>query len=209
MSQKILKRVLSLLLTICLVVTMIPMTASAANENPQEQVNLFDKTSEDNWLKALTLDGKHYPNETTYENIFTTHKISAEKGDTLSWGTFGEEGYVMEVYNANDGFVRRVNFSETIRKAEGITVAGVGGRSVEAYSYTYTILDDAAAYVRILGNISTMDDFYVYKTAKTEVKEIESVLNQKSVLFTGDSITDAVKDEKGQEGWAGRIGTAY
>ncbi len=166
-----------------------------------ERENLFDKNSSDNWMKALSYQGSRLDNETDYANIFTTHKIEVAEGDTLEWGSFGKELYVMELYGANDNLLKQVQFTETESIPLGTTVAGVGGSSVANYNHKYTITTSGAAYVRILGNISTMDKFYVYKTSNEEV-------SGESILFVGDSITNAIKDDGNKSGWAGRVGNS-
>ena len=48
-------------------------------------------------------------------------------------------------------------------------------------------------------------------TADTEIAAVESdsALSGKKILFLGDSITAATRDDAAQKGWAGRIGTDY
>lgn len=59
-------------------------------------------------------------------------------------------------------------------------------------------------YDRISPYIAAWMETLPVTESKAEVEE--SVLNGKSILFTGDSITYAGTDEKGRNGWAGRIG---
>lgn len=181
----------------------------------RELTNLFDRNHYDNWYKSLTYNGSKLENTKNYANIFATHQIPVVKGDTLDWSSFGEENYVMEVYSADHQLVKQVLFEEVSATALGYQVAGVKNNMKDAYRYTYTIVDDNAAYVRMLGNISTIDQFEVFKNLAVDgyafpeayIPYEENVLIGKSVLFVGDSITDAVKDDYKEEGWAGRIGT--
>lgn len=197
-----------------------PMSANATTD--PEYTNVFDKNNTDNWLKALSYNGKKLPNASNYANMFTTHKIDVKKGDTITWGLFGKDEYVMELYDKNDGFVRRVFSAELEIEEEKTTVIGVGNTSYTEVKANYTVQDDACAYARILGNISTMDNFMVFvnlekglsnwPTAYVPFEKIENPdnpLQNKSALFVGDSIVNAVKDpQKPYYGWAGRIGTS-
>ena len=181
----------------------------------REIENVFDRNHYDNWYQALSYNGAKLVNTKNYANIFTTHQIPVTKGDTLDWSSFGAENYVMEVYTADHQLVRQVAFEEVTGTPLGYQVAGVGGSMNDAYRFTYTITDDNAVYVRILGNISTIDQFEVFKNLGADGHEFpeayipfeENVLIGKSVLFVGDSITNAVKDDYKLNGWAGRIGT--
>lgn len=181
----------------------------------REIENLFDRNHYDNWYKALTYNGEKLVNTKNYANLFATHQIPVVKGDVLDWSGFAKENYVMEVYSADHKLVRQVAFEETIATPLGYQTAGVKGSMNDVYRYTYTIVDDNAAYVRMLGNISTIDQFEVFKNLAVAGHEFpeayipfeENVLIGKSVLFVGDSITNAVKDDYKQNGWAGRIGT--
>ena len=176
--------------------------------------NLYDKNHYDNWDNALTNNGNKLVNETNYQNIFTTHPIEVKNGDTLYWGSFGQETYVMEVYNKDHQFIKQVLFKEAESTDLGTTVTGVGNKTVNEYRYSYKITNEDAAYVRILGNISTKDRFQVFKNLEennleypdTYIPYEDNVLIGKSVLFAGDSITNAIKDDYQLSGWAGRIG---
>ena len=181
----------------------------------REIENLFDRNHYDNWYQALTYNGSKLVNLANYANIFATHQIPVTKGDTLDWSGFVKENYVMEIYSADHKLVRQVQFEDTIATPLGYSAAGVKGNEKDVYRYTYTIADDNAAYVRMLGNISLIDQFEVFKNLAVDGYEFpeayipytENVLIGKSVLFVGDSITNAVKDDYKLNGWAGRIGT--
>lgn len=194
--------------------------ARVLNPGQSEYQNLFNKNDIDNWMKSLTYDGKKLSNETNYANMFATHKINVSKGDVLTWGVFGKDQYVMEVFNNKNEFLRRVLSTESTVIDETSKVIGVAGKEYVEAKASYTISDDAAAYVRILGNISTIEKFMVFKNlakgladwpqsyVSFESEKEKTVLYEKSVLFAGDSITNAVKDpEHPYYGWAGRIGT--
>lgn len=146
--------------------------AEAALTKLKTTENLFDKNSDDNWLKALTYKGSKLEDAEKYANIFTTHKIEVSTGDTLYWGSFGKEDYVMEVYGSNDTYLGQVMFKDITSYDLGTTVTGVTDAINNQYLLACTITQPNAAYVRILGNISTMDSYQVYKNTEKGWSEI-------------------------------------
>ena len=194
--------------------------AKVINPGQVEYENLFDRTDLDVWDKALTYNGKKLYDPSRYDNMFTTHKIDVKQGDVISWGLFGKDEYVLEVYGPNDSFLKRVLSAEIEVKEQSTTVIGVDNKTYTEAIASYEIEDANAKYVRILGNISTKDKFMVFKNLKNGLmdwpdeyiafdKEEKSILDGKSALFVGDSITNAVKDpDRPYYGWAGRIGIA-
>lgn len=125
--------------------------------------NMFDPASSENWDKALTYYGKRLDNATSYANIFTTHPIAVNKGETVYWGGFGSENYVAEAYTKDGTFIKQISFYETDHKATGQKVNGVGGNLNQEYIYSWTADESNIGYLRILGNLSTKQDFQVYK----------------------------------------------
>lgn len=218
--EKLFKIIIVMILMLGGLLTSSSMSAFATTK--VEYTNVFDKNNTDNWLKALSYDGKMLSNASNYANMFTTHKIEVQKRDTLTWGLFGKDQYVMELYNENDGFVRRVFSTELEIEEEETTVIGVGNSSYTEVKASYKIQDEDCAYARILGNISTMDNFMVFVNLENGLpnwptkyvpfqnnEDPDNPLRNKSALFVGDSIVNAVKDpQKPYYGWAGRIGTS-
>lgn len=189
------------------------------NPGQENYQNLFNKNDLDNWLKALTYNGKKLANESNYANMFTTHKIMVNEGDSLTWGLFGKDEYVMEAYDVNDNFIKRILSADIKVEEETTEVIGVANKKYKEAKASYTFTEKNVSYVRILGNISTMDSFMVFKNLKNSLLDWpqsyvayegvneKGVLFEKSVLFVGDSITNAVKDPSHPYyGWAGRIG---
>lgn len=218
--KKVLQILLVMMIMVGIVIPNNQLQTINASDDPVYE-NVFNKQDLDNWMKALTYDGKQLSNATNYANMFTTHKIEVSKGDTLTWGMFGKDQYVMELYGAQDQFIKRVFSTEIEVEEATTTVIGVANKEyTEAKAY-YEVNDASVSYARILGNISTIDNFMVFKNLENGLsnwpteyipfqKEVDeqNPLSQKSALFVGDSIVNAVKDpQHPYYGWAGRIGT--
>ncbi len=215
--KKLWKVLIALVLTLQGVLSVLPV--SAAPETAYQ--NVFNKNDLDNWMKALSHNGQKLVNESNYANMFTTHKITVHEGDVITWGSFGKDEYVMELYDEDDNFIRKVYSAELEIEEEETTVIGVGGKSYTEVKASYEVSDANCAYARILGNISTIGSFMVFinlpgglaSWPDTYVpyegnEDPDNPLYQKSALFVGDSIVNAVKDpDHPYYGWAGRIGT--
>lgn len=181
----------------------------------RELENLFDANHYDNWYKSLTYKGQHYVNTTNYENMFATHAIPVQKGDILEWGDYGKETYVAELYTADHKYIKQIKFTDTISEDQGYTIPGVNLTAVEAYKLKYEVVDANAGYIRFLGNYSNIQNFQIFKNLEANGYEYPDAyipyegnpLHGQSVLFVGDSITNAIKDDYKLNGWAGRIGT--
>ena len=213
------KILVALMLTLQGLFATIPVSAAET----MEYQNVFDKNDLDNWMKALSHNGQKLVDESNYANMFTTHKIEVAEGDVITWGMFGKDEYVMELYDEDDQFIRKVYSTELEVEASDTTVIGVGGRTYTEVKASYEVTDANCAYARILGNISTIDRFMVFinlpdglaswpDTYIPYAKDIDTddPLYQKSALFVGDSIVNAVKDpDHPYYGWAGRIGSAH
>ena len=203
------------------------MSALSLNVSAATPTNLFDSSSSDIWVSALTYNGSKLSSG-SYANIFTTHPINVSNGDTIYWGYFGAEDYCMEIYSSSGSFLKQVKTAEVTANYTGNTVAGVSNNPKQEAWYYYTITTANAGYVRILGNVSAMEEFQVYlnltggasawpgkgsgsgEGGDSGSDAPDSILTGKSALFCGDSITNAVKDElMPYYGWAGRIGTEY
>ncbi len=216
-SKNMKKTFLVLLLVLCLTVSIFP-TAVYAEQSSEEQVNLFDKNSSDNWLQALSYKGQKYTVSTyNYENMFATHEIAVTPGETLTWGPYGKENYCLEWWDSTGTYKGQVLTASTTLEPTGRTVKGVGLSDNTEYMLTYTFNNESdIAKIRILGNISTMDEFRVYSikdpvdTAPAPLPltphETPNELNGKSILFVGDSIMSAQKDDYKHGGLAQRIG---
>ena len=216
--KKLWKVLIALVLTLQGVLSVLPVSAA---QEPVYQ-NIFNKNDLDNWMKALSHNGEKLVNESNYANMFTTHKIDVQEGDVITWGSFGKDEYVMELYDEDDNFIRKVYSAELEIEEEETTVIGVGGKSYTEVKASYEVSDANCAYARILGNISTIDSFMVFinlpgglaSWPDTYVpyegnEDPDNPLYQRSALFVGDSIVNAVKDpDHPYYGWAGRIGTA-
>ena len=197
--------------------TVVPVTAE----------NLFDKDSTDNALYTLRYNGTERVDETKYANLFSTHYIAVSDGDIMYWGDSGDETYIMAIYDADKTFIQQVNLNSdpVERITTSGTTTGYNGGSRYLQRFAYEINNADAAYITIFSNISQMDTFAVYAnledttgwptiTPSVEVEvEIDEgvveVLTGKKILFAGDSITNATKDDKKLGGWAGRVGTNY
>ncbi len=211
------KTIVALLFVLCLTASIIP-TAIHAEPNSEEQINLFDKNNSDNWIKALSYKGQKYTVTTTnYDNMFATHEISVTPGETLTWGPYGKENYCIEWWDSTGTYKGQVLTASTTIEPTGRTVKGVGLKDVAENMLTYTFNNEPdIAKIRILGNISTMDEFHVYRvknfvdTTPTPLPltphETPNELNGKSILFVGDSIMSAQKDDYKHGGLAQRIG---
>lgn len=196
------KRILTLLLILTMILTALPLMSSAE----ADKTNLFNKDDPDNWLKSLSYQGSKLTNESNYANMFATHEIPVSTGMTLTWGPFGNEFYCLEWWKTDGTYGGQVNTSATVKTPTGNTVAGVGGNSVAELMLTYTFDKEYdLGKVRLLGNISTMDEFAVYVTdapshaTKEPIPltphEEPTVLKGKRILFCGDSIMSAEKDD--------------
>ena len=121
--KKLWKVLIALVLTLQGVLSVLPV--SAAPETAYQ--NVFNKNDLDNWMKALSHNGQKLVNESNYANMFTTHKITVHEGDVITWGLFGKDEYVMELYDEEDNFIRKVYSTELDIEEEETSVIGVGG----------------------------------------------------------------------------------
>lgn len=220
MREKLRNLLAAVLSALMLVSGMLP-SAMMAKEAKAEIVNEFNKNDIDNWMKALSHNGSKLVNESNYANMFTAHKIYVTEGDTITWGYFGKDEYCMELYDANDQFIKKVYTENLKTKEKGTTVTGVANKQYQEVIAEYTVDESSAAYARILGNISTIDNFMIIKNLEGGVDawpseyipfddpaQADNPLYGKKVLFAGDSICNAVKDpDHPYYGWAGRVGT--
>ena len=189
--------------------------------------NLFNKDDTDNVLYTLRYNGTERKDTAKYANLFSTHYIPVEDGDVIYWGNSGDETYIMSIYDSSKKYIQQVNLNNdpVQRIAVGGTTTGYNGGSRNLQRFVYTIDNANAAYITIFANISEMDTFGVYKNlddtsdwpttnppVDTEVEidqNVVAALTGKKILFLGDSITAATKDDKGLGGWAGRVGRNY
>ena len=189
--------------------------------------NLFDKDSADNALYTLRYNGTERVDATKYANLFSTHYIPVADGDIMYWGDSGDETYIMAIYDSNKTFIQQVNLNSdpVERITTSGTTSGYNGGSRNLQRFAYKINNADAAYVTIFSNISQMESFAVYKNledttgwptitppvdVEVEIDEgVVEALTGKKILFLGDSITAATKDDKKLGGWAGRVGTNY
>ena len=187
--------------------------------------NLFNKDDSDNVLYTLRYNGTERKDTAKYANLFSTHYIAVEDGDIIYWGNSGDETYIMSIYDSNKTFIQQVNLNNdpVQRISVGGTTTGYNGGTRSLQRFVYTIDNAKAAYITIFANISEMDTFGVYKnmedtsdwptnTPSVDVEIDENVvaaLTGKKILFLGDSITAATKDDKGLSGWAGRVAANY
>ena len=203
-------------------------TESSKFFNETASINLFDKNSSGITNGQIVTQWGSFAASSLFS---TTDYIPVENGKTYTFPVyppqFGWNGTAhIPIYDSSKTYVSYVSGAYTAPNSDGVGIATITINNANA-KYLRTIVRDqytshnksnfmivegdtypSTYYAYGVGEISLKDEVKLNITLpETEIEN--SPLYGKKVVFTGDSICDALTDEAGKDGWAGRIGNKY
>ncbi len=183
--------------------------ASQDDGDASALVNLYEKTTAFNGF--IDAEG----NKVNYANHYTSDFIEVAAGDVLYMAPCPAQGYYLATYKGG-AFAGLVDASNAALKKVGDFT---GGTSI----YAYTVPEGVTS-VRVSNTAAYNDRFMITRNQKLTTKNFAaywaamdaqkpdmsgSVLWEKAVLFSGDSISYGAGDSIGGRAWGGRIGDLY
>ena len=183
--------------------------ASQDDGDASALANLYEKTTAFNGF--IDAEG----NKVNYANHYTSDFIEVAAGDVLYMAPCPAQGYYLATYKGG-AFAGLVDASNAALKKVGDFT---GGTSI----YAYTVPEGVTS-VRVSNTAAYNDRFMITRNQKLTTKNFAaywaamdaqrpdmsgSVLWEKAVLFSGDSISYGAGDSIGGRAWGGRIGDLY